>query len=245
MITRHAYGPHRHQYTELHLPDGAGPFPVAVVVHGGFWLAEHGLHRMDAVCDDLVARGFAAYNVEYRRLGEGSDGGWPQTPQDVSAAIDALADLDAPLDLARVVSIGHSAGGHLTLLDAARGAGARVRVSATIAQAALTDVRRAHGRPGGSDQVVEWFMGGPPSDAYDDASPISRLPLGVPQLVIHGDQDELVPVAWAREYAAAAEAAGDVVTYTELPGGGHFDHQEPDSAAWAAAVAWLTARTAG
>lgn len=251
--TRIAYGPERDQFGELHLPPGAtGPHPVAVVVHGGFWVAANGgADRMDALCADLVSHGWAAWNVEYRRLGSDSGGGWPQTAQDVSAAIDHLATLQeegAPLDLTRVVSIGHSAGGHLTLLDAARVPDtARVRVAATVGQAPVTDVQHAHDLGGPGVAIIETFMGGSPdatAGAYTQASPVRRLPLGVPVLLVQGELDELVPPAMVTDYAEAARAAGDDVTLELRPHDAHFDHLDPLTGAWAAVTDWLDRRFA-
>jgi acetyl esterase/lipase len=107
----HTYGSHPSQLGELHLPSGAGPHPVCVVVHGGYWRAQYDRSLMTGLCDDLAAHGLAAWNLEYRRVGGG--GGWPDTLLDVAAGVDSLAALEAPLDLARVVAIGHSAGGQL------------------------------------------------------------------------------------------------------------------------------------
>src|SRR5690349_6963632 len=108
---RHRYGPHPHQFGDLYVPDGGGPFPVAVVLHGGFWRELRTLELTDDLARDLARRGWAAWNVEYRRVGPGSGGGWPVTLEDVGAAIDAVQTFDAPLDVGRVVAIGHSAGG--------------------------------------------------------------------------------------------------------------------------------------
>lgn len=243
-VTTHAYGTHRDQFGELHLPDGDGPFPVAVLVHGGFWVAANGgVDRMHGLCADLGARGWAAWNVEYRRLGDGSDGGWPHTGQDVSAAIDHLRELAGthPLDLGRVVSIGHSAGGHLTLLDAAR-PDAAVRVAATVGQAPVTDVELAHALGGPGVAIIETFMGGSPADrpdAYVAASPVRRLPLGVPLLLVQGGLDELVPPAMVQDYADAARAAGDDVELVLREHDGHFEHLDPRTGAWATTAEWL------
>ncbi|MBA2349692.1 MAG: prolyl oligopeptidase family serine peptidase [Solirubrobacterales bacterium] len=242
-MANHTYGVHPHQVAELTLPEGEPPaagWPVAVVVHGGFWTtANGGADRMVGLCADLVSRGWASWNVEYRRLGGGGDGGWPQTFGDVAAATDHLATLTGePLDLTRVASIGHSAGGHLTLLDAAR-SGATVRVRATIAQAPVTDVLHAHALGGPGVEIIETFMGGSPetrADAYAAASPVQQLPLGVPTLVVQGELDDLVPTPMV---TAFAEAAGEECELALLPGVGHFDHLEPDSPAWATVVDWI------
>jgi len=92
---RHPYGTARSQFGELFLPSGGGPWPVAVVLHGGFWRAQYSRRLMRPVCEDLAARGWAAFNVEYRRLGRLSGGGFPRTLEDVAAAVDHLAELPA------------------------------------------------------------------------------------------------------------------------------------------------------
>jgi acetyl esterase/lipase len=255
----HSYGEHRDQFGELTLPAGAGPFPVAGLIHGGFWRERYDLRLEDALVADLASRGWAAWNLEYRRLGRRSGGGWPATFEDVIAGIDALADVDVPLDLERVVAIGHSAGGHLALWAAAS---AKSRVAATaagsratsessdephvllagaVSQAGVADLREA-ARLGLSDSAAEALLGGSPDEVperYDAASPIDRLPLGIPQLLVHGDADENVPVSLSRRYA---ERAGDACALVELPGGGHFEHLDPGSDAWRAVTDWLERR---
>jgi acetyl esterase/lipase len=241
-LQRHRYGSHRHQFGDLHLPagDAPTPLPVAVVLHGGFWRARFGLDLMDAVCADLAARGWAAWNVEYRRLGRRSGGGVPATLDDVAAAIDHLADLGAPLDLERVVTVGHSAGGQLALWAASR-ASARVRLAGAVGQAAVSDLERAAELQLGGG-AVEAFCGGQPAarrEAYRAASPAARLPLGVPQLLVHGEADDAVPAELSIRYAQAARAGRDEVTLVLRSGDGHFEHLDPDSVAWGAVVAWL------
>ena len=114
----HRYGDDPSQLGELFLPDGGGPYAVVVVIHGGYWKARYDRSLMSGLCEDLVSRGIAAWNLEYRRVGNG--GGWPETFADVASGIDLLAELDASLDLERVGAIGHSAGGHLALWAASR-----------------------------------------------------------------------------------------------------------------------------
>jgi acetyl esterase/lipase len=237
---RHRYGSHFHQFGDLHLPGGDGPFPVAVLLHGGFWREQHSLELDDDLARDLVRRGWAAWNVEYRRVGEVSGGGYPATLEDVAAAIDFLATVEAPLDLARVVAIGHSAGGQLALWAAARPSAA-VALAGVVAQAGVTDLRAAERDPDGEEAIAR-FVGGYAADVperYADASPIERLPIGVPQLLVHGTDDVRVPVDMSRRYAEAARAAGDDVELVERPGEDHFVHLDPGGGAWADVVGWL------
>jgi acetyl esterase/lipase len=220
LASRLNYGDDPSQYGVLY-----GEGPVAVLIHGGFWKAEYGLELMDALCSDLVTRGWAAWNIEYRRLGNG--GGVPATLDDVGAAIDHLATLD--VDLSRVVTIGHSAGGHLAAWAATRDH-ARVAVTGVVSQAGVLDLRRA-AELRLSNGVVDRFLKGAPSDV---ASPIERLPLGVPALLTHGGRDEIVPLEISERFARASGA-----TLVVEPDEDHFGHLDPHNALWKAVTAWL------
>jgi acetyl esterase/lipase len=231
----HHYGDKRSQYGELFLPDGDGPFPVTVVIHGGFWRAQYGRKLMHALCRDLVGRGWAAWNLEYRRLGRLNGGGWPTTFEDLSAGIDHLHELQAPLDLGRVVTIGHSAGGHLAALAATR-PWPRVPVTGVVSQAGVLDLERAwEWRL--SKGVVRRLLGGTPEeqpDRYAATSPAARLPIEVPVLLTHGAKDDIVPPAMSEEFQRATGC--DLVL---LPGEGHFGHLDPENPLWKAVVEWL------
>ena len=242
----HRYGSHSSQLGELFLPDGRGPHPVVVVVHGGYWRARYDRSLMDALCLDLSAHGLAAWNVEYRRVGGG--GGWPETFLDVAAAVDLLEALDAPLDLARVAAVGHSAGGHLAFWAAARpglpaeapGASPRVRIGAAVSQAGVLDLTLAAGLPP-SATPTRALLGEPTEEyvRYLLASPREQLPLGIPQLVLHGDRDDSVSMRIATSYASAARAAGDECELVVLSQTGHFEHIDAGSQAWHVARDWL------
>ncbi len=239
---RHHYGEHPRQIADLHLPAGPGPHPVVTVLHGGYWQPPYTRLVMRPLCLDLARRGYAAYNVEYRRLGR-DGGGWPQTFQDVAAAIDHLTVLPgASLDLDRVTLLGHSAGGQLALWAGGRaglppgavGSAPVVHPVGVVALAAVSDLERA-GQP-----ARELLGGGPTAvpGRWAQADPMRRLPLKLPVGLVHAVDDVTVEIERSREYAAAARAAGGVVTLSESPGG-HRDPINPTSRAWAAAAAWL------
>jgi dipeptidyl aminopeptidase/acylaminoacyl peptidase len=221
------YGPHPAHEADLRLPEREGPHPVALLLHGGFWRARFDRSTLAALSVDLARRAFATVNVEYRRVG--ADGGIPTTLEDVEAAVDALARLDAPLDRSRVVAIGHSAGGHLALWLAGTG-----KVASAVSLAGVSDLAAAAEERLGEGAAVE-LAGGLPHErpeAYALADPIRRLPTGVPQLLAHGDRDDRVPVEQSRRYARAALAAGDRCELLELPGVGHFEPIDPRGSVW-------------
>ncbi len=242
----HSYGPSADQVGDLYMPEAgraraagtARKIPVICLLHGGFWRLPWGRDNIAEVARDLARRGFAVWSLEYRRVGS-PGGGWPGTLDDVAAGVDhlavlgaALTDAATSLDLARVIVVGHSAGGHLALWCAGRRDG-RVRVGAVVGLAPVADLHLAHTLDCGRG-AVQNFLGGTPRevpDRYASASPMQRLPLGVRQVLLHGTEDDVVPVQISRHYAAAAAAAGDAVDLIELAGVGHMDFVDPGSAA--------------
>jgi acetyl esterase/lipase len=244
------YGSHRSQRADLYLPCGAGPHPVMVVIHGGSWRRRYGRFVMRGLVGDLVRRGWAVWNIEYRRVGDG--GGWPATFADVADAIDHLKQLDAPLDLDSVSVLGHSAGGHLALWAAGRerlpvdapGAAPAVIPTRAVAQAGVCDLAGAYRMWRGG--AVAALMGGSPEqlpDRYDVGDPLAHVPLEMPVLLVHGVLDETVSVELSRRYAHRSQAAGGSVELVELEGqaGAHRAHIDPRGAAWTAVTRWLRA----
>lgn len=238
------YGERSEQVGDLWLPppggDGAAR-PVVVMWHGGGYAAEAGRSIMDSLARDLCDRGWATWNLEYRRLDTG--GGWPATWDDVAAGLDHLATLGAdgaPLDLTDVTALGFSAGGPLALWASARREGA-VRPARVVNQAGLADLRAVAGDDDISGNVRRLL--GRPEDqpaAYARADPAELLPIGVPQLHVHGDADENVPAELTRAFVERARAAGDDAELVIVPGATHFAHCDPASPAWAAVVRWLS-----
>jgi acetyl esterase/lipase len=227
---RVAYGDDPSQFGELSVPTGP-PRGVAVIIHGGFWRSAYDLSLGRPLAESLVAHGWAAWNIEYRRVGNG--GGDPTTFDDVAAAIDTLAELD--LDLATVVAIGHSAGGHLATWAAGRDKydrwSPRVKVTAAISQAGVLDLRQAHADHLGNGAVA-LFLGHEPAPGDAEVDPAQQLPLDVPVWCVHGTGDDEVPPDQSRDYVAAARAAGGDAHLVEVPGD-HFVVIDEGSGAWA------------
>lgn len=225
----HGYGPGPDQEADLLLPAGDGPHRVAVLLHGGFWRARFTRSLMHALAVDLSQRGWASWNIEYRRGGSGDA---VETIDDVRAAIAALENLVArgqPLHVARLLLIGHSAGGQLALCVASTPV-----VSSVVSLAGVCDLVSAFNAGIGENAVAE-FMGASPAQqpqAYAMADPMQRLPTRTDVLLVHGDADDRVPVQLSRQYAVAARAAGDSCELLELAGVDHFAIIDPRSSAW-------------
>jgi dipeptidyl aminopeptidase/acylaminoacyl peptidase len=178
----------------------------------------------------------------------GGGGGGPATLRDVGAAVDALA-AQPGLDLDRVVSCGHSAGGQLALWlgarpglgDTAVGGPVTVPVSGALAISGVSDLRTGYELDVGRGAVAN-LLGGAPDEVperYDLASPAARLPMGIPQVLVHGLDDTAVPPAMSESYAARATANGDDATYLPVPGVGHRDAVRRAGPAWNVAVEQL------
>jgi acetyl esterase/lipase len=243
-----AYGQSPDQKAELWVPPGNGPHPVVILIHGGCWQTSFATLRSGApIADALKTSGFATWNIEYRRLGQ-AGGGWPGTYLDVGTAVDQLRTL-APehrLDLSRVIVMGYSAGGDLAMWVAARShlpAGTPLYVkdplpvSGVINVAGTGDMEdfipfESHGC---GSAVVEAMLGGKPAafpDRYAQVSASKMLPLGISQVLIWGDRDDILPLSIGEAYAAAARAAGDPVLLIVFPGLGHFETASPLSPCW-------------
>jgi acetyl esterase/lipase len=245
-----AYGAESLQFGELYVPNSSGPHPVVILIHGGFWRAAYRLTLMQALAGDLVQKGIAVWNIEYRCVGD-AGGGWPGTFWDVARAADYLEML-APmyaLDLTRVVAVGHSAGGQLALWLAARSrlpkksqlmvSNTPLPLAGTVSLAGACDLEHVWHLNLGQGAVAE-FLGGCPGEVperYSTASPTALLPLGIPQVLIHGKRDDLVPLVVSQEYAQKAALAGDPVRLIELPGADHFVLIDPASAVWGITIA--------
>ena len=206
-----------------------------VLLHGGYWRDPWRRDLMDGLAVLFTSLGFATWNLEYRRIGP--EGGYPATLIDVGEGIDFLRTLPA-VDTERVTLLGHSAGGHLALWAGGRsnlrpsdpGAHPQVIPNRVVGLAPVSDLEMAS-ELGLDEYAASEFLGGTTEEKFRVSSPLRMLPLSVPQLIVHGDADLLVPVEMSRRYVEAARAAGDEVAYEELPGVDHMSLIDPDSVA--------------
>jgi acetyl esterase/lipase len=238
------YGRDPYQFGDLRFPQGRGPHPVAIVLHGTFWRARYDLEYAGHMCAALTRAGIATWNLEYRRIGN-PGGGWPNTFLDAASGADHLRALAEkyPLDLKRVITVGHSAGGHLAVWLAARrripagdalAAADPIAIRGAAPLAGVVDLRRAW-ELRLSDDAVRDLMGGPPeklAGRYQSGSPIELLPVGVPVRLLHGTEDSVVPIELSNGYQRAANRAGDDARLVVLPGADHFAPVDPRSEHW-------------
>jgi acetyl esterase/lipase len=227
---RVAYGSDPNQFVDLRLPTGKGPHPLVINIHGGFWRAKYNLEHAGHLCAALTTAGLATANLEYRRVGN-PGGGWPGTFEDVRAGYQFLKQnaRSYELNAARIVVMGHSAGGQLALSLAAHEAS----VKSVVSLAGVLDLQQTYQLHLSNNAVVE-FLGGTPAevpDHYREADPIN-LTVSARQWLIHGSSDDVVPVDFSRKYVKTKKAKKEDARMVEIVGAGHFDVIDPRTQAW-------------
>lgn len=234
------YGSDPLQVVDVWLPDGKGPFPTVLMVHGGCWethIADR--HIMDWAADDLRKRGIAVWNIDYRGV-DRPGGGYPGTFLDVAAAADALRDhaAELKLDTRRLVAVGHSAGGHLALWLAARSrlpassplhSANPLQIASVVSLGGIPDLELASKVDNGCGTKVSTEVSG---GHFAETSVPLLAPLGVPQELVNGLEDPIIPRIFATDYQKRMEAAGDRVHVDWVPDTGHFELIAPGSRAW-------------
>lgn len=242
-----SYGGGDSQKVEVFLPAGEGPFPVAVLIHGGCWSLEYGgLRQMHDIAGGLAAQGIAVWNVEYRRVDE-AGGGYPGTYLDVAHAVDLLAEQAAALhlDTRRVVAIGHSAGGELAQWLAGRSrlpqgsplfAPQFLPIREVIGLGSLADLRAERRllrkTCARSQTELTGLATTDRPDPFVDTNPLDLLPNGSHTVLFHGSRDHQVPPPVGRRAAQRLRAAGDQAEVVVLPGASHFDEVAFHRPAW-------------
>ena len=245
------YDPGAYQFGDLWIPQTRTPVPLVVFFHGGWWKSEYDLGYAGYLCSALKKDGIATWSVEYRRVGD-TGGGWPGTFLDAAEGLDFVATLakSYPLDLSRVITMGHSAGGHLAFWVAGRHHIDRsseiyqpqpqVPLHGAISLAGAVDLQLTIDLSGyftfaHDKQEVFALMGGRPHDLpdrYKAANPGDLLPFHVPQLLIQGTEDDQIPPELPPRWAEKSQRLGDTVTLSIIPSADHLDVVDPESSAW-------------
>ena len=232
---RLTYGSGPNQFLDLRAPKSKGPYPTVINIHGGFWRAKYSLDHAGHLCSALTAKGMATANVEYRRAGN-EGGGWPNTFADIRGAYQFLRQDSKKysLDPQKFVVMGHSAGGQLALCLAAH----EPSLTRVVSLAGVVDLQRAYQLHLSNNAVVDFLHGTPAEvpDHYREADPTRlSIPQGQ-QWLIHGASDDVVPVAFSRDYVASKQKRSgndkENVHLLEIPAAGHFDLIDPRTQAW-------------
>lgn len=226
-----------HVYPAHGQPNGQS-HGVVVSIHGGYWRAKYALDLHIPLCEHLASSGWTVINVEYRRVEPGGAPVWPEMSSDVLDACSLAADFDGPL-----IAMGHSAGGQLALWAAAQPS---TSIDAVVALAPVSDLFLADGLEL-SNHATKELLGDTAAerpDLYATASPLYLLPLGVPQLLVHGRSDDDVPYEMVPDYVEAATAAGDQVTLVNPAKVDHMDVIDPGHNVWRTIDIWLSAQAA-
>ena len=240
-----AWGDHPLQNGELRLPEGDGPHPVIMVIHGGCWLADYNRDYMRPLAAALTEQGFATWLISYRRLGD-EGGGWPQTFLDVADGFDHLRVLaeQYPIDLERSASLGHSAGGHLALWLARRTqldtnselhSTQPLKPAVSVGLAAISDPIEYAAGEGSCNEQTPRLFGGMPQDQYQryqDGSPRAGLPLPGQQILLHGEQDPIVEVGQSQDQALMSIQADGLAHLITVNRTGHFEPVMPQGPSW-------------
>ncbi|WP_181305098.1 S9 family peptidase [Rufibacter sp. XAAS-G3-1] len=244
---RIAYGPDSLQFGELRVPEGKGPFPVVVVIHGGCWLSQFNYQYMNHVSAALTKAGYATWNIEFRRVGD-VGGGYPGTFLDVAQAVDYVRELakQYPVSSQEVVVMGHSAGGHLALWAAGRKELPRssplhtknpLKVKGVVSLAGIPDLATYSTQEGSCNAAVEKLMGGLPTavpQRYAEGTPSPTLALKIPVRMVQGGRDPIVPVSQAQNFVHHSPGEKTKAQLVLLPEAGHFDLVSPASPVWPA-----------
>lgn len=250
------YGSLPLQFGDLWLPKPApnhpiSRFPLIVFIHGGWWQSAYDLGYAGFLCEAMRALGVAVWSLEYRRVGN-PGGGWPGTMQDVAAGMDHVVMLASayPIDLHRVIAAGHSAGGHLAFWLAGRhhiphtsplaepqpnlGLRGVVGLAGAVDLRLTIELTNFFSFRNGAPSVRD-LMGGDPKqypERYAAADPGQLLPLGVPQMLVQGTDDDQIPPQLPARWADNARRQGDHVDLRIIPGADHFDIVDPESSTW-------------
>lgn len=242
------YGKDQYQLGDLYLPKNTDSGTVCLF-HGGFWKMPYDRFQLSELAGAIARKGFVVWNIEYRRTGW-NGGGYPGTFDDAVEAVNYLITLKRKfrrINLELLYIAGHSAGGHLALWLGKKGSGVakdtlKLSPSVLIGLAPVTDLLKCYEDKDRSAFVVSLMNSSPPSvkmEEYLRASPIAMLPLSIEQLVIHGDNDDALPVEESEIYAAASMRAGDRVELIKIDGGSHMDFINPESAASTCFIEWI------
>lgn len=236
---RFEYGDGPMQYGVFRRTEGPA-LGTVVLIHGGFWRGTPDyFDGPTPLAEALTARGWHVWQIEYRQLPNG--GGWPTTLSDVAAGVEHLGHVAATLgvDPRPVVTVGHSAGGHLAVWALSR-PDAVLPLAGAVSLAGVLNLRLGAEEAIGAGAVTDFLGGGPGEqpERYATADPIARIDPRLPVRIVHGRKDDVVPMNQSTTYVEAARAAGQDAAVAVVDGD-HMVVIDPRHASFEALLAAL------
>lgn len=236
---------------DAHVPEGNGPFPVAIIIHGGGWMS--GNPEKDIVpVFAPYATNFTWFTISYRLAPTNR---WPACYDDVQTAVRWVKAHAAEYkgDPNRIALLGYSAGGHLVTLAGTQ-ADPDTRVQAIVGMAPPTDLVADNERRGGLTVSMKALFGFDTTNITDNVravlkenSPSDYVKPGLPPfLIVQGTADKTVPENQSLAFQKKLQAAGVDCDMILIPGAQHriadWDHFDPE---WQRKLmAWLNEKLA-
>ena len=244
---------------DMHVPDGTGPFPAAILIHGGGFDEGSKSTNMRPTFEPLAQAGFAWFSIDYRLAPKFHQ---PDASEDVNTAIRWVKAHAAEyhLDPSKIALIGESAGGYLvnyagTHMTPETKVAAVVDFYGPVDYAKLAELRRDHPERFNMTSINKHaangsgihFFGADQLDAaglakLHAASPIFAVHKGMPPfLAIHGTKDDQVVYEQSTAMCEAMHKVGATCDLITVEGGGHgmsgwrapeMQHWKPEMISW-------------
>ena len=227
---------------DAQIPDGDGPFPAAILVHGGGWVRGDRLTEMTPLFEPLTRAGIAWFSIDYRLAKDPVSFGI--AIHDVESAVRFVIAHAAEyhIDPARIALIGESAGGHLAAMAALN---PDLPVKTVVALYAPTDLASLAKNAGlipdaVRDKMDTSFWGAIIQARLSQLSPVEHLRAVMPPfLLIHGTNDPLVPIQQSRDMCSRMKTLGNRCEVYPVEGGGHGMRRWKSDAYQKEIVRWL------
>jgi acetyl esterase/lipase len=238
------YGPKPMHAINIRIPEGKGPHPTLLVIHGGSWKSAYYFKQTEYICEDFTKIGIATCNIEYSRVGH-VNGGWPGTFKDLVCAVNTINELanEWNLDTENIVLLGHSSGAHLAFWLAAvnklsspelKDTKISMKFSAVVSLTGVLDLEDAWNNNILRKEIANLLNGTSNElpELYKVTSPAELFPLDCKQVLMHGTRDRLLPYYLSENYYNKAKSFSEDVSLFPIVGCAHFKMIDPTSKYW-------------